>query len=66
MGLAHRYSTDGEHKIKKEKMDRKKKERKDICIVYKKKKEKDVKVHLRENTRLLNEKGHKSSKHVFK
>lgn len=47
-------------------MDRKKKERKDICIVYKKKKEKDVKVHLRENTRLLNEKGHKSSKHVFK
>lgn len=46
-------------------MDRKKKERKDTCIV-KKKKEKDVKVHLRENTRLLNEKGHKSSKHVFK
>ena len=40
MGLAHRYSTDGEHKIKKEKMDRKKKERKEKYIVKKKKKKK--------------------------
>lgn len=37
MGLAHRYSTDGEHKIKKRKWTEKKKERKDICIVKKKK-----------------------------